>query len=113
MSNKLELKQKEILEKKFMKSIHAGYDAEDVDNFFDQVIKYLDEVNEVTKEIYNENSRLAQEIKKYQEEIERKNQTIQTNVQELDELKKEGYSNKRVSDQIRHLREEFQSKKEK
>jgi DivIVA domain-containing protein len=110
MSNKLELKQKEILEKKFAKSIHAGYDAEDVDVFFDQVIKYLDEVNEITKEVYNQNSFLTQEIKRLQDEIERKNQIIQTNVQELEQLKKEGYSNKRVSDELRSLRDEVKKK---
>jgi DivIVA domain-containing protein len=113
MSNKLELKQKEILEKKFNKSIHSGYDPEDVDTFFDEVIDYLNEVNDITKKIYDENTRLNQEISKLHDEIERKDQLIQTNVQELDNLKAEGYSNKRTSDEIRQLREAIRNKHEK
>ena len=44
MNNKIV---KEILEKKFKKSIFSGYDPFDVDHFFDQVIIYINDMLEI------------------------------------------------------------------
>ena len=44
MNNKIV---KEILEKKFKKSIFSGYDPFDVDNFFDRIIIYINDPNKI------------------------------------------------------------------
>jgi DivIVA domain-containing protein len=45
---------KEILEKKFKKSIFSGYDPFDVDNFFDRMIIYINDLLEIKSSLENE-----------------------------------------------------------
>ncbi|MCQ3908012.1 MAG: DivIVA domain-containing protein [Mycoplasmoidaceae bacterium] len=87
MSNK-EMTDK-ILNKKFKKSVFSGYDCNDVDAYFDQVIEYLlnndktvqsyaDDIANLKKQVkqlladkaalQKENAKLNKEIEEYQEE---------------------------------------------
>lgn len=81
----------EILEKKFKWSNGTGYDPTDVDKFFDEVMVYLQNVNETldrkNKEIaqnHETNLKLSREIVNLSEQITTLNNIVQ-------EYKQEGY----------------------
>ncbi|MDR3330420.1 MAG: DivIVA domain-containing protein [Mycoplasmataceae bacterium] len=107
MPNKLEVMMDQILKKKFNKRIHSGYDPEDVDQFFDGVITYLEKSNLTTIELANEINSLKDEISKLKEQMQKKNDVIATQNEQLDYYKKNGYDNARVSSEVSHLREEL------
>lgn len=84
-----------ILNKKFKSKIHSGYDPEDVDAFFDQVIVYIKQVQNLQQSFQSKIDIKDQEINL----LKQKNEQLQSNI---DELKKEleyyyenGYSNLR------------------
>jgi DivIVA domain-containing protein len=101
LANKIE----KILNKKFNRCIHSGYDPEDVDSFFDEVITFLQEVNVIADELSLTNQNLVNEIKQLKEQLSQKDQTIQTLTQEIITLKEEGYNNQRINSQVRKLEE--------
>jgi DivIVA domain-containing protein len=113
MSNTLKQKIQEILNKKFEKKIHSGYDPEDVDLFFDSIISYLNDVNNVVNDLDKSNKDYQEKIKKLNEQIEQKSQTIQLLTEENRILKAEGYGNQKQASELRSLHEqlkELQSK---
>jgi DivIVA domain-containing protein len=116
MSNTLKQKIHEILNKKFEKRIHSGYDPEDVDLFFDDVITYLNEINGIVDNLDKANKEHQDQVKKLNEQLEQKKQTIQLLSEENNILKKEGYGNQKQASDIRSLHEQIknlQSKLEK
>ncbi|MDR3163740.1 MAG: DivIVA domain-containing protein [Mycoplasmataceae bacterium] len=105
--DKLTSKMEEILNKKFNRRIHSGYDPEDVDSFFDSIIAFLQDVNTVVGELDTHNQNLLIEIKQLKEQLNQKDQTIQTLSQEINTLKSEGYSNQRIGSQLRKMSEDL------
>ncbi|MDR1991745.1 MAG: DivIVA domain-containing protein [Mycoplasmataceae bacterium] len=107
MSNKLEVMMNEILNKKFRKRIHSGYDPEDVDVFFDYVIQYLKEMNRNVQLMQDESKNNQKEILKLKEELQQKNNTITTLDNQVNYFRKEGYDNQRLSNEVVKMREEI------
>jgi DivIVA domain-containing protein len=107
MPNKLEVMMDEILQKKFGKRIHSGYDPEDVDHFFDYVITYLNEVNVNVNRLQEELKTQQGDVVKLKEQIEQKNNTINTLNSQIDYFRREGYDHQRHSNEIINLREEI------
>ena len=104
MSNKIA---KEILEKKFKKSIFSGYDPFDVDQFFDKIITYLNDLLEIKVSLENE---IELWKKKYCKLIEQKNNLINQNTilkNEIIEYQKEGYGQKHLNRRIDKLEEKY------
>jgi DivIVA domain-containing protein len=108
MSSSLKQKIHEILNKKFEKRIHSGYDPEDVDLFFDGVINYLNDVNTVVNDLDKTNKEFQEQVKKLNEQLEQKNQQIQLISEENRVLKAEGYGNQKQAADLRSLREQIQ-----
>lgn len=96
MTNRLDQMKLEILNKKFNKRIHSGYDPDDVDNFFDGVIRYLTELNEQANKLMIQAEKNANENKKLNLTIAEKNKEIQMLQRTIDEYHREGYSNQRI-----------------
>ena len=109
MSNTLKQKIHEILNKKFEKRIHSGYDPEDVDLFFDDVINYLNEVNAIVDDLDKSSKEYQEQIKKLNEQLEHKKQTIQLLSEENNILKREGYGNQKQASDIRSLHEQIKN----
>lgn len=109
MSNTLKQKIHEILNKKFEKRIHSGYDPEDVDLFFDSVINYLNDVNVIVNELDETNKKYQEQIKSLNEQLERKKQEIGLLVEKNKILESEGYGNQRQASDIRNLHEQIKN----
>ena len=102
MNNKIV---KEILEKKFKKSIFSGYDPYDVDLFFDKTILYIKDILEVNSSLENE---IELWRKKYFKMLEQKNNLDNQNKilkNEINEYQKEGYGQKHLNHRIDKLEE--------
>jgi DivIVA domain-containing protein len=107
MPNKLEVMMNEILQKKFSKRIHSGYDPEDVDKFFDYIISYLDEVNINSNRLHEQLKSLEEDNRKLKEQIEQKNNSINTLNNQVDYYRREGYDHQRLSSEMSHMREKL------
>jgi DivIVA domain-containing protein len=107
MSNTVNKKIHEILNKKFEKRIHSGYDPEDVDLFFDNIISFLNEVNTVVNELDKTNKDYQEKIKMLNEQLDQKIQYIKLLTEENKTLKSEGYGNQKQASELRSLREEL------
>jgi DivIVA domain-containing protein len=84
---------KEILEKKFNKSIHAGYNAEEVDLFFDKVNSYLTQIAQEYKTREEVIASLTIENNKHLSDLDivlKANDILKA---EIATFKKEGYAN--------------------
>lgn len=102
MSNKIV---KEILKKKFKKSIFSGYDPFDVDNFFDRMIIYINDLLEIKSSLENE---IESWKKKYCELLEQKKNLVNQNTilkNEINEYQKEGYGQKHLNRRMDKLEE--------
>jgi DivIVA domain-containing protein len=106
MPNKIEVMMNEILNKKFSKRIHSGYDPEDVDKFFDYVNIYLQEVNGNFNNLQSELQTMQKEIHSLNEQLKQKNNTIITLNGQIDYYRANGYDNQRVSNEMANLRSE-------
>ncbi|MDR0341061.1 MAG: DivIVA domain-containing protein [Mycoplasmataceae bacterium] len=95
MTNKIELLKKDILEKKFGKKLHAGYDPDEVDYFFDKVIEWLDKISAAFQSEKNNSANLMSKITVLEKELASKDDYIKLLKTENDELKKDGYQNYR------------------
>ncbi|MDR2369751.1 MAG: DivIVA domain-containing protein [Mycoplasmataceae bacterium] len=104
MPNKLEVMMEEILQKKFSKRIHSGYDPEDVDNFFDYVISYLNDINIDSNRLYAELKNSQLENHRLKEQLQQKTSTIDALNGQIEYFHKEGYSNLRQSQEMLHVR---------
>jgi DivIVA domain-containing protein len=107
MPNKLEVMMNEILQKKFSKRIHSGYDPEDVDKFFDYIISYLNEVNINSNRLHEQLKSLEEDNRKLKEQIEQKNNSINTLNNQVDYYRREGYDHQRQSSEMSHMREKL------
>jgi DivIVA domain-containing protein len=114
MPNHLELKMQEILDKKFEKTIHAGYSPEDVDLFFDQVIEFIKTTNADVNKIYNDYKKMQEEITSLKNIIHQKEQTIKTLSEANKLLHDEGYTNMRTMNEMSEMKKkmaEFENKR--
>lgn len=96
-----------ILNKKFKTKVHAGYDPDDVDEFFDQTINYIKQVRELEKNYNTQLENLKKELTKANTSIENQQKMLNTIQSENDELKKEGYGNNVLSKKITDLEIRF------
>lgn len=106
MNNKI---LKEILEKKFKKSIFSGYDPYDVDLFFDKTIAYINDLLEIKGSLENE---IELWKKKYFKLLEQKNILVNQNTilkNEISEYQKEGYGQKHLNNRIDKLEEKYKN----
>ncbi len=102
---------KEILNKKFETKIHAGYDPDDVDMFFDKVINYVKEVNKLEQNVSTEISNLNKIIKENEKVLLDKDKVINALREENNLLKKEGYSNNVLAKKIAEIEEKIDKSK--
>lgn len=82
-----------ILNKKFKKTIFSGYETEDVDSFFDEVIEYLKQNDKIITDL----NKTLVSLKEENEQLKNQNvklvQQTATYKKMADELQKEGYGN--------------------
>lgn len=107
MTNKLDQMMHEILNKKFNKKIHSGYDPEDVDAFFDYVNNYLREINTQANNLLASLQNAQKERDALNIAVNEKNKTIERLQNEIDELKAEGYNNQRLSSELSELKKKI------
>ena len=82
-----------IRDKVFKKAISTGYDADEVDAFFDEVIDYIKQVRELQKTLSAQLQVKDKEIAKLNSRIQQIENEAKKIEEELSDLKKEGYSN--------------------
>ena len=102
-----------ILTKKFASKIHAGYDPNDVDSFFDDVITYLQEVKKLADENLKVKDDYIQQINKLEEENNELKKQIATKDNEISMYRNEGYTNIALQKRISKLEELEKEKQEK
>ena len=96
MNYKIKNIREEILNKKFRKDLRAGYDAYQVDVFFDTVLSYIRYLESEIENTDNISKNLKMEndiLKKQLEEIENIRFVAE---HELSELKEDGYKNQKI-----------------
>ena len=104
----------DILNKKFNKKIHSGYDPEDVDVFFDGVISYLNELNAQANTLLGQYHKVCDENKRLNAIIMEKDNRIRLLEHNINQYNLEGYSNQRTHQEMQSLRSELNElKKEK
>lgn len=96
-----------ILNKKFSKKIYSGYDAEDVDAFFDEVINYIEDIDNEMKLVDKNKNELVNKIDELYNLIDQKDQLIKTLQYEIDEYKRDGYSNQRFDSELQNLKKQI------
>ncbi|GHU30517.1 hypothetical protein FACS1894166_00310 [Bacilli bacterium] len=96
MANPIDEELKQILEKKFNKSIHAGYDPEDVDGFFDGVSRFIIKIRDAAQELKGNEAQLHEKIKQLNNQIETLNKGNLALTQEIETLRKDGYGSQRT-----------------
>lgn len=101
-----------ILNKKFNKSLYAGYDPVDVDSFFDEVINYINEVSDFDEKTKEQSSVIEKKYKELVEQNKQYKEEIQDLKTQVDKFIKEGYGQKHIMDQMTELRKEIKSLKQ-
>ncbi|MCF0227955.1 MAG: DivIVA domain-containing protein [Malacoplasma sp.] len=86
-----------ILDKVFKKAISTGYDADEVDAFFDEVIDYIKQVRELQKSLSAKLEAKDQEIIKLNSKIQQDEEKCKKLEKIIEEYKDNGYSNTRNS----------------
>lgn len=100
MNFNFDQKLEEILNKKFKSKIHSGYDPEDVDLFFDDIISYISKVNEYRKSMDGIVKNYEAKINKLKSDVIEKDKMINTLQSKVDGLVKEGYGNAYLMNRI-------------
>jgi len=113
MSNKYKDLTREILEKKFIKKLQAGYDPLDVDEFFDKVINEIGNLVTSLEILESNNNKLVKDIENFKKELISREKIIETLNNELNDLKKDGYDSYRTSESIRKLKADVEEMKNK
>ncbi|MDR0825776.1 MAG: DivIVA domain-containing protein [Mycoplasmataceae bacterium] len=96
MPNPIDEQLKLILDKKFNKSIHAGYDPEDVDAFFDEVSQFIIKIRDAAQDLKSNEKQLQERIKQLGNQIEILNKGNLALTQENETLRKDGYGAQRT-----------------
>jgi DivIVA domain-containing protein len=112
MKDRIKEIQKEIVEKKFNKKTTAGYDPEDVDAFFDKIIDCMGEMENLTISLKAQNEELKEKNLKLEEEFKISSDEAMTLRHENNDLKKDGYANYRMSEEISRLKSKVKNKNE-
>lgn len=82
-----------ILNKKFKSKIHAGYDPDDVDSFFDEMITYIQDVKKLASNCNHEikeREKIIAHLKDENSKLKNANKSLQ---EQVNKLNAEGYSN--------------------
>ena len=108
MNYNFDKKMDEILNKKFKSKIHSGYDPEDVDKFFDEIINYIRAVNDYRLSIDNTIDNYERKIEHLSNQIKEKDKMINTLQTKVDELNKEGYSYGHIMKRMDRLEDKIQ-----
>ncbi len=98
----------EILNKKFKSKIYSGYDPEDVDNFFDETIEYIKEVNEYRKSLDTIINSYENKINHLTSENKEKEKMINALQTKLEDLNKDGYTYRHMMDKVNRLEAQIQ-----
>ena len=81
-----------ILDKVFKKAISTGYDAEQVDSFFDEVIEYIKQVRQLQKTLSAQLQVKDQQIAKLHGQIKQLEDKCHQLEDDIEEYRKNGYS---------------------
>ena len=82
-----------ILDKVFKSTASAGYDADEVDAFFDEIIDYIRGVRELQKTLWVQLENKDKEIAKLKLKIQQIEAEAKKTEERLKDLEAEGYSN--------------------
>ncbi len=96
MKEKIKNKKNEILSKKFNKNLKAGYDAYEVDKFFDTVNIFLDYIENEYLSLENTANKLFHDKKELIEIINKRERKILMQEKEINDLKDNGYQNQKI-----------------
>lgn len=100
-----------ILDKKFKKSMFAGYEPLDVDGFFDTTITYIREImqmNDRLKLLNDQLTKKATDLEQKLQSIQLKNSELQS---EVEQYLKEGYGQRHLNNKVNNLTKEIQNLK--
>ncbi|MDR0856894.1 MAG: DivIVA domain-containing protein [Mycoplasmataceae bacterium] len=100
-----------ILNKKFNKKIHSGYDPEDVDEFFDDVIKYINSVAEFYNTHLIKEKDSVEKNANIKTLLDIKDEKIRELQAELADLRKEGFHYQALNDKLKDLEKKMAQKK--
>jgi DivIVA domain-containing protein len=101
-----------IVEKKFKSSLNSGYNAEEVDKFFDEINQYIDEIKKETASVYEQNTQLHNRIKQLEQENGILNDRLDNVSADNTFLKQEGYGNVKDRNDINHMQGDIRLQKE-
>lgn len=102
---------KMIKEKKFNKELTAGYDALEVDIFLDNVIRYINSLEQENELLKNKILEREQEIKKTKNNYDNLKRAYDLSKSELSKLIEDGYNNQKVIKDISFMRDEIEALK--
>lgn len=97
----------DILEKRFSKTMTAGYDPLEVDMFLDKVRSFLITMNQTEEELEKELKRKNEEIAKLQKEVKLKTQNIKFLEKDLESYREDGYQSQKIIKDIGKLQQEL------
>ncbi len=96
-----------ILNKKFSKDFGAGYNANEVDEFFDEVIEYVKKKNSDIELLTKQINSLQQECNLRTKEIEYYKEKVNALSVNLEKLNSDGYANQRIISEISKLQQDI------
>lgn len=104
--------QEKILNKKFKKTVFAGYDTVDVDSFFDLVIDYL-KANDNSVEVYKQE---IEKLRKLAAEYKTRNDSLTQQLAEqvaiVKQYEADGYANVHTNKLIQEITKQLKNKKQ-
>lgn len=100
-----------IKEKKFSKELTAGYDPLEVDIFLDNVMRYVNNLENETKILRDKLLEKEEQIKKIKNEYDNLNSLYKLSKSELNKLIEDGYNNQKVIKDISFMRDEIEALK--
>ncbi|MDR2821429.1 MAG: DivIVA domain-containing protein [Mycoplasmataceae bacterium] len=95
-----------IINKKFETSKTVGYDPEEVDVFFDQVIEYINEVKEQVDSIYRNNYNLKEQLQFAEAKLKALTEEITILRKDKEYLEGEGYGSLKNRNDINRIDQE-------
>jgi DivIVA domain-containing protein len=95
-----------ILNKKFETSKTVGYDPEEVDAFFDQVIEYVNEVKDQVESIYKNNSNLKEQLQFAENKLRALTEEVTILRKDKEYLEGEGYGSLKNRNDINRIDQE-------
>ncbi|MGL4647442.1 MAG: hypothetical protein ACRCVI_01815 [Mycoplasmoidaceae bacterium] len=107
MEDKIQDKIDEIVKKKFRKNLKAGYDAYEVDKFFDYVNNFLLSVSNEFENFRRNEQKLKNDKKELQLRVDKREKKILLLENEINELKDNGYHHQKIIKDVSSLKNDF------